>query len=80
MVRVVVSDEVIELAGQYLDCGNVEMMWQTLVEGSVEVDEQSIETTDLVGAIEEIVACFVTYTVKDVPEGVVKTILCCPVE
>ena len=38
MVRVVVSDEVIELAGQYLDSGNVEKMWETLVNGSVEVD------------------------------------------
>ena len=38
MVRVVTSDEVIELAGQYLDCGNVDKMWETLVEGSVEVD------------------------------------------
>lgn len=37
-VRVITNDEVIELAGQYLDSGNVEKMWETLVNGSVEVD------------------------------------------
>ena len=37
-VRIVRSDEVIELASQYLDSGNVELMWETLVNGSEVVE------------------------------------------
>ena len=35
--RVVTDERVIELASQYLDSGDVEKMWETLVNGSVEV-------------------------------------------
>ena len=45
-VRVITNDEVIELAGQYLDSGNVEKMWETLVNGSVEADGTYEELKD----------------------------------